>query len=304
MVSAKAGTQLQSVRSDSPFAMMVALWQLGKPRINAFLILSAFCAMVAASHGLPPLRPALMGLLGLALTCAGAAMINMWFDRDIDQQMERTQNRPLPRGVVSHRVALGTGLALGVFGVGFLYLMVNPLSAALALAGYVYYAVVYTMWLKRRTPQNIVIGGGAGAIPPLVGWAAVTGHLAPLAWMMFLVTFLWTPSHFWGLALYKVEDYIRANVPMMPAVRGYRATVSQMLMYALLLSAVGIACYRYVVHPWSYFVVAVLLNAGFAALHVRLVLGHDDRRESAMRTFFASLVYLPFALTAIALANV
>ncbi|SIS55193.1 heme o synthase [Alicyclobacillus vulcanalis] len=281
-----------------------ALWELGKPRINALLLFSAFCAMVAARHGLPPLRPALVGLLGLGLACAGAAMVNMWFDRDIDRLMDRTRDRPLPQGQVAPSTALVTGLILGLSGFAVLDIAVGGLAAWLTVAGYLYYAGIYTMWLKRRTPQNIVIGGGSGAIPPLVGWAAVTGHLAPLAWLLFLIVFLWTPSHFWGLALYRSKDYRRASVPMMPVVRGAKTTIAQMLFYALALAGVDLAVSHFVLHPELYLAVAGLLNAWFVAVHIRLALSRSEITAWAKRTFLASLVYLPVALLGVAVANV
>ncbi len=280
-----------------------AFWELGKPRINALLLFSAFCAMVAARHGVPPLRPTLVGLLGLGLACAGAAMVNMWFDRDIDRVMERTQNRPLPQGEMAPSIALVAGLVLGLVGFVTLDVGVGPLTAWLTVAGYLYYAVIYTMWLKRRTPQNIVIGGGAGAIPSFVGWAAVTGHLAPLAWLLFLIVFLWTPSHFWGLALYRSEDYRRASVPMMPVVRGARTTIAQMLFYAFVLAGVDLAVSHFVVHPGLYLAVASALNAWFVAVHIRLALARSQIAFWAKRTFLASLVYLPVALLCAAVAN-
>jgi len=281
-----------------------AFWELGKPRINALLLFSAFCAMVAARHGVPPLRPTLVGLLGLGLACAGAAMVNMWFDRDIDRVMERTRNRPLPQGQMAPSTALVTGLILGLSGFAALDIGVGAFAAWLTAAGYVYYAVMYTMLLKRRTPQNIVIGGGAGAIPPLVGWAAVTGHLAPLAWLLFLIVFLWTPSHFWGLALYRSEDYRRASVPMMPVVRGARTTIAHMLFYAFVLAGVDLAVSHFVVHPWLYLGVTGTLNAWFVAVHIRLALARGQIAVWAKRTFLASLVYLPVALICVAVANV
>ncbi|WP_206831116.1 heme o synthase [Alicyclobacillus fructus] len=291
-------------RLGSAHKTLRAFWELGKPRINALLLFSACCAMIAAARGLPPLRLVLVVLFGLGLACAGAAMINMWFDRDIDRVMARTESRPLPQGQIAPGVALAGGLALGLVGLSVLYVGVGALAAWLTAAGYLYYAVLYTMVLKRSTPQNIVIGGGAGAIPPLVGWSAVTGHLAPLAWLMFLVVFLWTPSHFWGLALYRADEYRQAAVPMMPVVRGERATIAQMLVYALALAGVDLAASRFTVHPLLDLILSGLLNVWFLALHVRLAAKRGPITACAKRTFQASLVYLPLALILIAATSV
>uniref|UniRef100_UPI0009F8BF93 heme o synthase n=1 Tax=Alicyclobacillus shizuokensis TaxID=392014 RepID=UPI0009F8BF93 len=276
--------------------------ELTKPRILALLLFTEFCAMVWAGQRWPEPRLALAALVGLALTAGGSAAVNMWYDRDIDGIMKRTANRPLPQGVVPARHALLLGLALGAAGVAWLGAMVNGLSALLAAAGYVYYAVVYTMGLKRSTPQNIVVGGGAGAFPPLVGWAAVTGHLDWPAWVMFGIVFLWTPSHFWGLALYRNGDYATAGIPMMPAVRGAKATIIQMIGYTCLLIAVSALPYAALSHPWPYEAVALACGAAFLAAHVMLWRTQTQPAQWARRTFLLSLVYLPVVFLALAAA--
>jgi protoheme IX farnesyltransferase len=207
----------------------------------------------------------------------------------------------LPAGVITPAQALLFGLLLGVTSVVLLGFTVNWLAAALSGAGYVYYAVVYTMLLKRRTPQNIVIGGGAGAFPPLVGWVVVTGHLSLMAVLMFAVIFLWTPSHFWGLALYKNEDYTRAGVPMMPVARGSRSTKRQMVAYAVLLLAASLALTPVMRVEGLYAVLAGVLGLGFLLVNLRLVLEPDDQHTWSKRTFFASLLYLPAMFTVMAI---
>ncbi|MCL6445836.1 MAG: heme o synthase [Alicyclobacillus sp.] len=270
---------------------------LTKPRIMVLLLFTEYCAMVAAMHRVPDFRTTVVALLGLALSAGGSAVINMWYDRDIDAVMQRTSNRPLPMGLVQPRHAFWYGIVLGVLSVIVLALWANPLAAGLSAAGYVYYAVVYTMWLKRATPQNIVIGGGAGAFPPLVGWAAATGRLDWLAVIMFIVIFLWTPPHFWALALYKNEDYQRAGIPMMPAVRGARTTKQQMIVYALLLLASTLAPLWMDYHSWLYGSIAGGVGLLFTLCNIRLWFEPDHEFRWAKRTFLASLMYVPIMFT-------
>ncbi|MDQ0191051.1 protoheme IX farnesyltransferase [Alicyclobacillus cycloheptanicus] len=274
---------------------------LTKPRIAILLLFTAFAAMIVAAQGIPTLRQMVLGLVGLGLSAGGAAAINMWYDRDIDAVMTRTAKRPLPSGVVSPGQALTFGLLLGVASVVLLATTVNWLAAILSGAGYVYYAVIYTMLLKRRTPQNIVIGGGAGAFPPLVGWAVVTGHLSLMAVLMFVVIFLWTPSHFWGLALYKNEDYTRAGVPMMPVAKGSRSTKRQMVAYAVLLLAASLALTPVMRAEILYTVLAGIFGLGFLLVNIRLLSEPDDEHRWSKRTFFASLLYLPAMFTVMAI---
>ena len=278
-----------------------AYLELTKPRIATLLLFTAYCAMIVAEGRVPTIGQTVVVLGGLFLSSGGAAAINMWFDRDIDGVMQRTAHRPIPAGVVDAKHALWLGALLGALSVIVLAVGANPLTAALSLAGYLYYAVVYTMWLKRRTPQNIVIGGGAGSFPPLVGWAAVTGHLSVAAWLLAAIIFLWTPSHFWGLALYKSDDYQRAGVPMMPVVRGERVTKRQMVIYAIVLTIVSIGFTHWIRLGGLYAVVAVALNLLFLITNIRLWLDPDGQYTWARRTFFASLLYLPALFTAAAI---
>jgi heme o synthase len=271
---------------------------LTKPRIMLLLVFTAYCAMAVAQGRLPGLGLTVATLFGLALASGGAAAINMWYDRDIDPIMHRTAGRPLPTGVVTPLQTLLYGILLGVLAFVDLALFVNMAAALLAVAGYVYYAVIYTMLLKRRTPQNIVVGGGAGGFPPLVGWAAVAGHLAWPAIVMFGIIFLWTPGHFWALALYKNDDYKRAHIPMMPVVRGPQSTKRQMVVYTVLLLALSISLYFSGRVGALYLLSAILLGAIFLASNIVLKFQDDDKQIWAKRTFICSLIYLPIVFVA------
>ncbi|MDE0723452.1 MAG: heme o synthase [Alphaproteobacteria bacterium] len=215
------------------------LIMLCKPRIILLLVITCAGAMGVATRGNTDLMSwslAFYACFGLAMSASGANMVNMWYDRDIDKVMNRTKNRPLPSGRMSPATVLGLGIFLGVFSTVFLWFLVNPITALMALSGYLFYVFIYTFWLKRRTVQNIVIGGAAGAFPPLVGWAAVRGDVTALEpWLMFAIIFLWTPPHFWALALKKCGDYTKAGVPMMPVVKGEAETKSQIVYYMLIL---------------------------------------------------------------------
>lgn len=262
------------------------------------LVFTAYCAMAVAQGRLPHLGLTVATIVGLALAAGGAAAINMWYDRDIDPIMHRTAGRPLPMGVVKPGQALIFGLLLGVMSFIELSLTVNYLAAWLAIAGYVYYGVIYTMLLKRRTPQNIVIGGGAGGFPMLVGWAAVTGQLSLVAIALFGIVFLWTPGHFWALALYKNADYTRAKIPMMPVVRGARVTKNQMVIYTVLLLILSIALN--LTHRLGplYLLAAVILGGLFLFSNIMLRFEDDKKYVWAKRTFLCSLIYLPVLFVA------
>jgi protoheme IX farnesyltransferase len=218
-----------------PAALVRDLFALTKPRVISLLLLTTIAPMFITDRGLPSL--ALIGWVTLAgyLMAGGANAINMWFDRDIDTMMSRTRLRPVPSGRIAPGAALLFGAGLGIASFALFYRFVTPLAAWLALAGLLFYVFVYTMWLKRASPQNIVIGGAAGAFPPLVGWAAMTNSLDWGAIYLFAIIFYWTPPHFWALALIKEKEYARAGVPMMPVVRGSRETKVQMLVYTLML---------------------------------------------------------------------
>jgi len=223
----------------SPVRTVVADYvTLTKPRIMLLILITAYGAMAYAADGIPELGLTVATLLGLGLSSAGASALNHYYDRDIDALMTRTAVRPIPSGRVAPEAAFGFGIGLLAGSMMVLALDVNVLTAALALGGALFYVVVYTIWLKRRTPQNIVIGGAAGAVPPLVGWAAVTGRVELPAIFMFAIIFYWTPPHFWALSLLAKEDYAKANIPMLPVVRGDRETARQIMLYTVLLVGV------------------------------------------------------------------
>jgi len=270
---------------------------LFKLRIVSLLLVTAVAPMLPAAHGRLELRAVLGVLLGGTLAAAGAHSINCWFDRDIDASMSRTRRRPIPEGRIPawHALALGIVLNIGAFVA--LALLANVLAASLAILGTLIYVFVYTIWLKRSTPQNIVIGGAAGAVPPLVGWAAATGHLDLTALSLFLVIFFWTPPHFWALAQVISSDYERAGVPMLPVVAGRRSAQRQGLVYAVILLGVSLVPFFTGAAGTVYLAGALLLGLGFIGVAVI-----DLVREGwTVRVFAASIVYLAalFALFAL-----
>ncbi len=272
-----------------------AYFNLTKPHIMLLLLVTTLAALLIAArqHPLPPLdfaRVLLVTLLGGALSSGGAAALNCYIDRDIDAVMNRTRRRALPAGVLQPRQVLVYGLGLSALAVVVLLLWVNPLAAALALAGNLYYVVVYTMWLKRSTSQNIVIGGAAGAVPPLVGWAAVTGSLGLPALLLFAIIFLWTPAHFWALALLHRKDYAAVKVPMLPAVAGEQYTKWRILAYTVAVVITTLALYFVQAMGPLYLAAALALGAGFIYMAVALLREQGPRR--ARRTFMYSNIYL------------
>jgi protoheme IX farnesyltransferase len=268
---------------------------LTKPGIMSLLLTTTFCAMLVAQRGFPPFWLIAVTLLGGVLASGGANVLNCYIDRDIDGEMSRTRNRAIVAGRVSPEAALRYGIALTVGSVLLLGLAVNWTAAALALAGNLFYVFVYTKWLKRSTPYNIVIGGAAGAAPPLVGWAAVTGDLSPLAWGLFAIIFAWTPPHFWALALLKQGEYTRAAVPMLPVVRGEAETRRQIVIYTVLLALVCLAIWPLGLGV-IYLVAAIVLNGVFLAYAVRLY--REPSKRVARQMFFYSLWYLALLFAA------
>jgi protoheme IX farnesyltransferase len=273
---------------------------LTKPRIMSLLLLTGLCGMVVGAHGLPSIPLVVLTMLGLAFACGGASALNHVIDRDIDRLMgERTRARPLAADRMSPSLALEFGLALSAFSFVLLASLVNVLTAALALVGNLFYVLVYTRWLKRATPQNIVIGGAAGAVPPLVGWAAATGNLALPALWLFLIVFFWTPPHFWALALLIRENYAAARVPMLPVVRGVRATTHQIVLYSLVLVAISAAPFLAGTVGLGYLLVAIALGAAFLWLALRLRWNATPRRAALL--FHYSLLYLALLFVSMAL---
>ena len=261
---------------------------LTKPRVQSLLLLTTITTMYVA--GDPSLGLVALTCLGGSLSAGGAGAVNHWYDRDIDAQMTRTATRPVPAGRVSPAAALWFGIALGVLSFVQLSLTVNVLSASLALTGFLGYVFVYTMWLKRSTPQNIVIGGAAGAVPPLVGWAAVTGSLDPTALYLFAIVFYWTPPHFWALSLLMKDEYARVGVPMMPVVHGEVETRRQIVLYTCLLVVLTLLPVVFGFFGALYATAAVALGGAFLFLSLRLQRRAD--RASALRTYLFSLLYL------------
>ena len=278
---------------------------LMKPRVMSLVVFTALVGLLIAPGHVHPVI-GLTALLCIAVGAGAAGALNMWYDADIDARMKRTASRPIPTGRVAPGEALAFGMTLAVGSVVVLGLLVNAVAAAFLAATIAFYVVVYTMWLKRTTPQNIVIGGAAGALPPVIGWAAATGTVAVEPVLLFLIIFFWTPPHFWALSLYRSEDYARAGVPMLPVVAGLAETRRQILLYTLLLAPLGAA-------PWflgytglAYGVVALTAGTGMIALALRVRAEQDDQqanKNSASKQLFGlSILYL-FVLFAVLLVD-
>ncbi|HLF69849.1 MAG TPA: heme o synthase [Actinomycetota bacterium] len=282
----------ESVASDEPGLgdRVKAYFLLTKPRIIELLLITTVPPMVVAAEGWPRTSLVLATLFGGMLTAGAANSINCYYDRDIDERMERTASRPLPAHRVTPRSALRFGVALGVIGGVWMYTLVGPLPAALAVGAILFYVFVYTAWMKRSTPSNIVIGGAAGAVPVLIGWAAVTGHVSAPSWVMFAIIFYWTPPHFWALALRYSDEYAAAGVPMLPVVRGVAETTRQMIMYSAVLMAASLALYPIGAMGIPYLVSALVLGAGFIVHAIRL--SRSPSPLAAMGFFRSSISYL------------
>jgi protoheme IX farnesyltransferase len=270
---------------------------LTKPKVQSLLLLTTVASMYVA--GDPSVQLVALTCLGGYLSAGGAGAVNHFYDRDIDARMARTADRPVPAGRVAPHAALGFGIALGALAFVELAVFVNPLAACLSLAGFAGYVGVYTIWLKRSTPQNIVIGGAAGAVPPLVGWAAATGGLDWTALYLFAIVFYWTPPHFWALSLLMKDEYAKVGVPMLPVVRGERETRRQILLYSLLLYAVSQLPFCAGGFGTTYLVCSMSLGAAFIAGAVRLYRRAD--RRSALRLYLFSLLYLALLFGAMVL---
>ncbi|RIA55867.1 heme o synthase [Dichotomicrobium thermohalophilum] len=268
-------------------------WLLLKPRVMSLSIFTAFAGMIAAPGAIHPVL-ALAALLAIAAGAGAAGALNMWYDADIDAVMQRTAKRPLPRGRVSRDEVLTLGIVLGAGSVLCLGTMVNWVAGALLAGTILFYLVIYTMWLKRRTPQNIVIGGAAGAFPPMIGWAAVTGSVSLESLVLFAIIFFWTPPHFWALALVRSQDYQRAGVPMLPVVAGADATRWQILIYSVLLAPLGIAPTLFGFASVGYAIVAGALGAGLLALALETWRWREGPAadRAARRLFKFSILYL------------
>ncbi|HET9593584.1 MAG TPA: heme o synthase [Solirubrobacterales bacterium] len=271
---------------------------LTKPKVQSLLLFTTITTMYVA--GDPSIGLVFLTCLGGALSAGGAGAINHAVDRDIDRTMARTADRPVASGRVSVAAATAFGLGLGAASFLLLALTVNPLAAALSLSGFFGYVCVYTLWLKRTTPQNIVIGGAAGAVPPLVAWAAVTGGLSGMAFYMFAIVFFWTPPHFWALSLLMKDEYAKAGIPMLPVVRGEEETRRQILLYTVLLYAVTQLPFCAGGLGIAYLVPSMLLGAGFIYFSTRLYRSRE--RRWALRTYLFSLAYLAALFLSMAIA--
>ncbi len=290
--------------ADGPRAFAppaAALWrrylELTKPKVVALITFTAVVGTLLASPGAPPLGALLWGNLGIALAAACAATLNHILDRRIDEQMARTRARPLPTGQLTAREALLFAALLGVSAMAILAFLVNLLTAALTFLSLIGYAVIYTVWLKRATSQNIVIGGAAGAAPPVLGWTAVTGSVDPNALLLFLIIFVWTPPHFWALAIARRDDYARAGIPMLPVTHGIAYTRLQVLLYTVLLTVVTLMPYLTRMSGLIYLAAALVLDAGF--LYYALALKVTERAGLPMRVFRFSVTYLMWLFAAL-----
>ena len=271
--------------------------ELTKPKVVALITFTAVVGTLLASPGAPPLEALGWGNLGIALAAACAATLNHVLDRRIDAQMARTRARPLPSGQLTKRQALLFAALLGVSAMAILAFLVNLLTAVLTFLSLIGYAVIYTVWLKRATSQNIVIGGAAGAAPPVLGWAAVTNGIDPNALLLFLIIFVWTPPHFWALAIARRDEYARAGIPMLPVTHGVAHTQLQVLLYTVLLVVVTLMPFLTRMSGLIYLAAALVLNAGF--LYYALALKISAREELPMRVFRFSVTYLMWLFAAL-----
>ena len=263
-----------------------------KPRVMSLVVFTAIIGLLLAPGGINPVI-GVIAIFCIAMGAGGSGALNMWYDADIDRVMSRTANRPIPAGRVSKEEALTLGLVCSGFSVMILGLATNWVAAALLAFTIFFYAVIYTMWLKRSTPQNIVIGGAAGAFPPMIGWAAVTGDITLPSIVLFLIIFLWTPPHFWALALYKQGDYGAAGIPMLPNVAGEQATKVQILAYSLILVATSLVPSVIGMSGWLYTLVAIVTGMSFVYLAVRLYRADGTAMKRVARSLFTySLSYL------------
>ena len=279
-------------------AVVRTYFLLTKPRVIELLLVTTLPAMILADGGIPGLGLIVAVLFGGALAAGGANTINCWIERDSDHLMQRTRHRPLPSGDVDPKHALVFGLVLEVVAFAFLWSTANLLAASLAVSAMLFYVFVYTIWLKPRSPQNIVIGGAAGAVPALVGWAAVTGSLAAPAWVLFAIVFCWTPPHFWALALKYRDDYAAAGIPMLPVVKGTAVAVRQILLYSIVVLAVSLTLPLVTPMTPLYPVTAAILGLLFVLSAERL--RRDPSPERAIKLFMFSNTYLALLFAAVA----
>jgi len=295
----------EALAEDGDFRLSEAsardYFELLKPRVMSLVVFTAFAGLVLAPGHINPVL-GLIAILCIAVGAGASGALNMWYDADIDAVMSRTAKRPIPAGRILPKEALAFGLVLSCFSVTILGLAINWLSAFILAFTIFFYAVIYTMWLKRSTPQNIVIGGAAGALPPVIGWAAATGAVGVESLILFLIIFLWTPPHFWALALFKVGDYAAAGIPMMPNVAGAASTRRQILAYALLLAPVGVLPWAFGFASGYYGIASAALGAGFI-WHSWKVLAASEKELKPAKALFAYSIFYLFAIFAALLAD-
>ncbi len=281
----------------------VSAWRvylkLTKPKVVALMLLTALVGMCLATPNQLPLQQSILGMLGIGLMAGSAAAFNHLIDRRIDAQMLRTHKRPLPSGEINSVKVMSFATSIGVLGFAVLYEWVNVLTAWLTFASLLGYAVIYTMYLKRATPQNIVIAGIAGAMPPLLGWTAVTNELHSSAWLLVMIIFIWTPPHFWALSIHRKDDYAKVDIPMLPVTHGVEYTKTSIFLYTILLTLVCIMPVLVGMSGWFYLVSSLILNAGF--IHSAWKLKYRPEPNSAMATFKFSIYYLMFLFVALLL---
>jgi len=303
-----ASPQTRQPDSAAPAAMLPTEWRdfftLTKPRVMTLVIFTAICGVLAAPGHIHPVL-GFTAILAISMGAGGSAALNHWWEADLDAGMKRTMNRPLPGGRMRREDARDFGIFLAAVSVGLMGLAIGWLAAGLLLGAIIYYAVIYTMWLKPRTPQNIVIGGGAGAFPPLIGWVAVTGDITAMPLLLFAIIFFWTPPHFWALALFVQSDYAKVGIPMLPVVAGEKVTRHQIMIYTLLLAPIAIAPWVIGGTGWIYGSVAVVLSALFVLLALPVgarMKADGDKMLPEKRLFKYSIVYL-FVLFAALVAD-
>jgi heme o synthase len=280
-----------------PAASWRDYYELGKPRVVMLIMFTAIAGMFLAAPGLPPLNALIFGTIGIALAASAAAAINHVLDRRFDEQMARTRNRPLPTGHVTERQALTYAVILAIVSMVLLWGWVNALTAVLTFCSLIGYAIVYTVWLKHATPQNIVIGGAAGAAPPVLGWTAVTGSVDPHSLLLFLIIFTWTPPHFWALAIARRDEYAKAGSPMLPVAYSSDFTRLHILLYTILLVIVTLLPYLTGMSGLIYLVAALVLGGVFLFRTLQLKVRKDARLP--MRTFSFSITYLALLFAAL-----
>ena len=282
---------------ETSVSLAQQFFQLTKPRVVSLIVVTAVIGMFLATPGMVPAALLIAATLGIGLVAGSAAAINCLVEQKIDAVMARTRGRPLPRGTLTSAQTLGFASVIGGIGLLLLYFAVNPLTMWLTLATFVGYAVIYTILLKPATPQNIVIGGASGAMPPVLGWAAVTGQVSPDALILFLIIFAWTPPHFWALALYRKLEYAKAGVPMLPVTHGDRYTRLHLLLYTIILTAVTLLPFATRMSGFIYLASALILDGLFLYYAIKIYFRYSD--ALAKRTFAYSIIYLSLLFAAL-----